>query len=166
LIISKKVVKVIASGSGSFIHGFTYSSHPVSVAAGRAVLNYMVQLNLVEAADSSREHSIATALREELGRLSELKAVGDVRGVGLLWAVEFVADRAAKTPFPASANFSGRVAQAAVARGLLVYPVQGCADGDSGDHILVAPPVVISQDQVGWAVEKLAEAIDEATVRP
>lgn len=166
LIISKKVVEVIASGSGSFIHGFTYSSHPISLAAGRAVLNYITQLNLVGAADSDREHSIASVLREELGKLSELKTVGDVRGVGLLWAVEFVADRAAKTPFPARANFSGRVAQAAVARGLLVYPVQGCADGDSGDHIVIAPPALISREQIKWAVEKLAEAIDEATVRP
>src|SRR5215470_1919450 len=105
VIAGKRVVDVIASGSGSFIHGFTYSSHPISLAAGRAVLNYMTQLKLVEAADSGREHSIAAVLREELGKLFELKSVGDVRGIGLLWAVEFVADRAAKAPFPASANF-------------------------------------------------------------
>jgi len=80
-----------------------------------------------------------------------------------LWAVEFVANRSTKTPFPIEANFAGRVAQAAVERGLLVYPVQGCADGDSGDHVLIAPPAVISEEQVGWACEQLGTAIEEVS---
>ena len=166
LIISKKVVDVIASGSGSFIHGFTYSSHPISLAAGRAVLNYIAQHRLVETADSETDGSIANTLRESLGRLLDLNAIGDVRGIGLLWAVEFVANRATKASFPTETNFCGRVAQAAIARGLLVYPVQGCVDGDSGDHILIAPPAVISKEQISSAVEQLVAAIEEASVRP
>src|SRR5262249_46344313 len=116
------------------------------------------------AADSDKD-VIANNLRESLGKLVQLPSVGDVRGIGLLWAVEFVANRTTKAPFVAELNFSGRVAQAAIARGLLVYPVQGCADGDSGDHILIAPPAVISQEQVSWAVEQLATAIDQSTAR-
>ncbi|PYV64733.1 MAG: aspartate aminotransferase family protein [Acidobacteria bacterium] len=166
LIISKKVVDVIASGSGSFIHGFTYSSHPISLAAGRAVLNHIAQHSLVETADSETDGSIAYTLRENLGRLLDLNAIGDVRGIGLLWAVEFVANRASKAPFPTETNFCGRVAQAAIARGLLVYPVQGCVDGDLGDHILIAPPAVISKEQISWAVEQLVAAVEEASVRP
>jgi len=165
LIISKKVVDVIASGSGSFIHGFTYSSHPISLAAGRAVLNQIVQHSLVETADSETDGSIANTLRENLGRMLDLNAVGDVRGIGLLWAVEFVSNRATKAPFPAEANFCGRVAQSAIGRGLLVYPVQGCVDGDLGDHILIAPPAVISSDQIKWACEQLGAAIEEASAR-
>jgi adenosylmethionine-8-amino-7-oxononanoate aminotransferase len=84
----------------------------------------------------------------------------------MLWAVEFVADKSSKAPFPAARNFAGCVAQAAVERGLLVYPVQGCADGDCGDHVLIAPPAVISEEQVGWACEQLADAIKEAAARP
>jgi len=163
LIISKKVVDVIASGSGSFIHGFTYSSHPISLAAGRAVLNYMRAHKLVEAANCDCTGSIASTLREHLTEMLGLNAVGDVRGIGLLWAVEFVANRATKDPFAIDVNFCGRVAQAAVARGLLVYPVQGCADGDSGDHVLIAPPAVISPDQVQWACQQLAAAIEETS---
>jgi len=166
LIISKKVVDVIASGSGSFIHGFTYSSHPISLAAGRAVLNHIAQHSLVETANSETDGSIAYTLRENLGRLLDLNAIGDVRGIGLLWAVEFVANRASKAPFPTETNFCGRVAQAAIARGLLVYPVQGCVDGDLGDHILIAPPAVISKEQISWAVEQLVAAVEEASVRP
>jgi adenosylmethionine-8-amino-7-oxononanoate aminotransferase len=166
LIISKKVVDVIASGSGSFIHGFTYSSHPISLAAGRAVLNQIAQHSLVETADSETDGSIANTLRENLGRLLDLNAIGDVRGIGLLWAVEFVANRATKAPFPTETNFCGRVAQAAIARGLLVYPVQGCVDGDLGDHILIAPPAVISKEQISWAVEQLVAAVEQDSVRP
>lgn len=69
VIISKKVVEAIATGSGSFIHGFTYSSHPISLAAGRAVLNYVKRVNLVEAANSDRTASIATALKQSLDQL-------------------------------------------------------------------------------------------------
>ena len=164
LIISKKVVDAIAFGSGSFIHGFTYGSHPVSLAAGRAVLQYILQHKLVEAADSDREGSIARLLKQNLVGLRVLNGVGDVRGIGLLWALEFVSNKSDKLPYEAGLNFSGRVAQAAVERGLLVYPVQGCADGDCGDHILIAPPAVISAEQVSWACEQLGAAIDEAAV--
>jgi adenosylmethionine-8-amino-7-oxononanoate aminotransferase len=164
VIMSKKVVDAISSGSGSFIHGFTYSSHPITLAAGRAVLEYMVRHSLVEAADSHREASIAYLLKEKLDSVRQLNSVGDVRGIGLLWAVEFVSNRASKAPYPAEVNFSGKVAQVALERGLLLYPVQGCADGDSGDHVLIAPPAVISQEQVSWACEQLAAAIEEAAV--
>ena len=166
VIISHDVVDAIATGTGSFIHGFTYSSHPISLAAGRAVLEQINRLQLVEAADSDRSGSTASNLELALGQLRTLPAVGDVRGIGLLWAVEFVANKDSKAPFAAGKNFAGAVAQAAVDRGLLVYPVQGCADGDSGDHILVAPPAIISSEQIAWAVEQLGAAITEASARP
>jgi adenosylmethionine-8-amino-7-oxononanoate aminotransferase len=164
VIMSKKVVDAIASGSGSFMHGFTYSSHPISLAAGRAVLKYISEHKLVEAADSDRPGTIARTLKENLAQLRMLNHVGEVRGLGLLWAIEFVSDTESRDSFPAEVNFSGQVAQAATERGLLVYPVQGCADGDCGDHVLIAPPAVISSDQVSWACEQLAAAIEEVSV--
>jgi adenosylmethionine-8-amino-7-oxononanoate aminotransferase len=162
VIVSKKVVDAIATGSGSFIHGFTYSSHPISLAAGRAVLNYITKMKLVEAADSDREATIAATLKQSLDQLRSLHSVGDVRGMGLLWAVEFVSNKSSKAPFPAEANFAGRVAEAASEQGLLVYPVQGCVDGNRGDHILIAPPAVITNSQIAEAIEHLASAIDRA----
>lgn len=164
VIISKKIVDAISSGSGSFIHGFTYSSHPISLAAGQAVLKYVLDHQLVQAADSARAGSIAHVLKQELARLSDLNSVGEVRGMGLLWAIEFVSDQATRAPYLAQANFCGKVAQSAVERGLLVYPVQGCADGDCGDHVLIAPPAIITPDQVSWACDQLAAAIDEAAI--
>lgn len=165
VIISKKIVEAISAGSGSFIHGFTYSSHPISLAAGRAVLKYISEHKLVDAADSGHEGTIAHHLQEKLGMLRSLECVGDVRGIGLLWGVEFVCDKARKVPYPANANFCNKVAQAAIERGLLVYPVQGCVDGDCGDHVLIAPPAVISPYQVSWACEQLAAAIEAAAVQ-
>jgi adenosylmethionine-8-amino-7-oxononanoate aminotransferase len=165
VIISKKVVDAIAAGSGSFIHGFTYSGHPISLATGRAVLNYMRRMKLVEVADSDRAGSVAAALKENLERLRGLNSVGDVRGIGLLWAVEFVSDKSAKAPFKVEANFAGRVAQSSADRGLLVYPVQGCIDGDRGDHVLIAPPAVISTTQITAAIDHLAAAIEETSAR-
>jgi hypothetical protein len=159
---SKRVVDAIASGSGTFLHGFTYNAHPISLAAGRAVLGYLCQQNLVEAADSSRAASAAAQFKKALENLRDEAAVGDVRGIGLLWAIEFVADKSSKRPFPPEQNFAGRVAAAAMKRGLLVYPMQGSVNGTSGDHLLLAPPSIIRSDEITWSIDQLSQSIREA----
>lgn len=163
VIASKRVVDAIASGSGAFLHGFTYNAHPISLAAGRAVLRHLRAKNLVEAADSSCPGTTAAQFKQALETLRAEEAVGDVRGIGLLWAVEFVSDKAGKRPFPPSQNFAGRVAAAALKRGLLVYPMQGSVDGISGDHVLLAPAAVITIDQIAWSIDQLVASIREAT---
>jgi adenosylmethionine-8-amino-7-oxononanoate aminotransferase len=162
VIASKKVVDAIAAGSGAFLHGFTYNAHPVSLAAGRAVLRHLQSKKLVEAADSSRAGTPAADFKQALEKLRNEEAVGDVRGIGLLWAVEFVTDKRTKKPFPPAQNFAGRVAASALKRGLLVYPMQGSVDGISGDHLLLAPPAVITPDQIAWSADQLSAAIREA----
>jgi adenosylmethionine-8-amino-7-oxononanoate aminotransferase len=164
VIASRKVVDAIATGSGAFLHGFTYNSHPISLAAGRAVLRYVLEHDLVKAADSESTASAATELKAALENLRDLPAVGDVRGIGLLWGIEFVADKKTKKPFAPELNFSGRVGQAAVKRGLMVYPMQGCVDGLAGDHLLIAPPAVMTSEQVQFAAEQLTAAIQEASI--
>jgi adenosylmethionine-8-amino-7-oxononanoate aminotransferase len=162
VIATKKVVDAIASGSGALLHGFTYNAHPIAMAAGQAVLAHVKRHQLVQAADSRRDGTTGANLGRALEALRELKAVGDVRGIGLLWGVEFVADKASKRAFPAELNFAGRVGLAAAKRGLVLYPMQGCVDGLAGDHLLIAPPAVITAEQVTWAVEQLSAAIEEA----
>jgi adenosylmethionine-8-amino-7-oxononanoate aminotransferase len=161
VIASKKVVDAIANGSGAFLHGFTYNAHPMSLAAGRAVLRYVQEKKLVEAADSNRAGTPAAHFKQALETLRSEDAVGDVRGIGLLWAVEFVADKASKRPFPHEQTFSARVGAAAMKRGLLVYPMQGSVDGAAGDHLLLAPPAIITSEQISWAVEELRATIAE-----
>jgi len=162
VIASKKVVDAIATGSGAFLHGFTYNAHPISLAAGRAVLRRLQSHKLVEAADPIGASTPAAHFKKGLETLLDLPTVGDVRGLGLLWAVELVAERKSKQPFPPERNFAGRVAAAALKRGLLVYPMQGCVDGISGDHLLLAPPAVLTREQIDWSVNQLLAAIAEA----
>jgi adenosylmethionine-8-amino-7-oxononanoate aminotransferase len=162
VIVSRKIVDAIAMGSGFVIHGFTYNSHPVSLAAGRAVLGILQRQRLVAQADSALPGSLANNLKSALTTLAEMDSVGEVRGIGLLWGIEFVADKSSKQPYAPELNFAGQVARAAMQRGLLVYPVQGCVDGTAGDHIMLAPPAVTTPEQLGWAVEQLGEAIAAA----
>jgi adenosylmethionine-8-amino-7-oxononanoate aminotransferase len=164
VIASQRVVDAIAAGSGAFLHGFTYNAHPISLAAGRAVLRYLQTKKLVEAANSSRAGSPASHFKQALESLRHEEAVGDVRGIGLLWAVEFVADKSRKRPFPPEQNFAGRVGAAAMKRGLLVYPMQGSVDGVSGDHLLLAPPAILTTEQIDSAAERLRAAVLEAVI--
>jgi adenosylmethionine-8-amino-7-oxononanoate aminotransferase len=165
VIASKKVVDAIATGSGSFLHGFTYNAHPISLAAGWGVLRYLKTHDLVRAADSQSEGTAARKLRTALDGLLDLPIVGDVRGIGLLLGVEFVADKKTKAPFAPEKNLAGRVGQAASQRGLLVYPMQGSVDGVCGDHVLLAPPAVISDEQIAWAVDQLRAAIMQGSAQ-
>lgn len=152
VIASKKVIDTIAAGSGAFLHGFTYNAHAISLAAGQAVLKILRSQNLIQAANSS-------PLLASLNELRDLKTVGDVRGIGLLMGIEFVADKSTKAPFPAQQNFAGKVAAACLEKGLLVYPMQGCVDGSAGDHLLIAPPAIITPEQIAWSTSQLREAI-------
>ncbi len=161
VIATKKVADAIATGSGAFLHGFTYNSHPISLAAGQAVLNVIQREQLVKRADGEHQNSAAVTMRTSLEKLKALPTVGDVRGIGLLWGIEFVVDKASKKPFPPETNFAGRVATAAIKQGLLVYPMQGCVDGIAGDHLLIAPPAAITREQIDWAVRQLGNAIEE-----
>lgn len=164
VIASKKVMDAIAGGSGAFLHGFTYNAHPISVAAGLAVLRYLKSHGLVQLADSAVENSAGRKLKTALEGLRECSVVGDVRGIGLLWGIEFVANKNTKQPFPPERNFAALVSQGATKRGVLVYPMQGCVDGHAGDHLLIAPPAMISEGQIGWTVGRLREAIKEAAL--
>ena len=163
VIASRKVVEAIADGSGALLHGFTYNAHPISLAAGRAVLQYLQKNRLVQAADDQQPGTPARQLREALVSLLDLPTVGDVRGIGLLLGVEFVADKKTKAPFDPKKNLAGLVGQAAAKRGLLVYPMQGCVDGIAGDHLLIAPPAILTKEQTTWAVDELQQSIREAS---
>jgi adenosylmethionine-8-amino-7-oxononanoate aminotransferase len=159
VIASRKVVEALENGSGNVVHGFTYNAHPLACAAGRAVLKKSRALGLASAADSGKAGGVGAEVKAALESLRDLPAVGDVRGLGLLWGVEFVADRASKAPFAAEKNLAGLVAAKCAERGVLVYPMQGCVDGNSGDHVLIAPPAVITKGEVEQAVAALREAV-------
>ncbi len=161
VIATKAVTDAIAQGSGLLLHGFTYNAHPISVSAGRAVLRHVLERKLIAAADSQISGSAAFNLKESLQSLLGLPSVGEVRGIGLLWGIEFVSEKASRHPYPPESNFAGRVAAAAARQGVMVYPMQGCVDGIRGDHLLIAPPAIITREEILFGARKLGEAIEE-----
>lgn len=154
VIVGPRVVEAIAQGSGAFQHGFTYQNHPVSMAAGNAVLDVLQEQDLFG--------RVPIASRELFAALEPLKQhshVGDVRGLGLLAGIEFVKDKATRAPFPRDENIAGKIFQAAMEEGVLTYPTQGCVDGVNGDHILLAPPFIISSEECDIAARAIADAM-------
>jgi adenosylmethionine-8-amino-7-oxononanoate aminotransferase len=151
---NRKVIDALTRGSKNFVHGFTYNGHPASCAAGRAVLDIVKKKDLV-----ARAKTLEAVMRTELKPLLDFDCIGDVRGIGLLWGVEFVADKRTKQPFPAGLNFAAKVAAECAQRGVLVYPMQGTVDGYSGDHLLLAPPAIITEAQIAECAKAIKDSV-------
>ncbi len=148
-----------AVADSGFIHGFTFSHHGGGAAAGLEVLKIIEEEALVEAATSQGE-KLRSGLQEAIG---DHPHVGDIRGIGLMVAVEFVADRATDEPFAASRGVTDLVLKAALAQDLLLYPVRGGADGINGDAVLLGPPLSISDEEVFQVVERLASSLERVS---
>ncbi|MBI1737701.1 MAG: aspartate aminotransferase family protein [Acidobacteria bacterium] len=151
----EKIWRAIEAGPGSLDHGFTYQGHPPSLAAGLAVQRYLEKHNLVERSRQRGEY-----LAKKLEGLRALPCVGDVRGKGMLQTVEFVADKASKSPFAKDFSFNFRLFENMQARGVMVYPMRGTVE-DGGDHVLIAPPYVIEEAQIDFLAEQMAQALEE-----
>jgi adenosylmethionine-8-amino-7-oxononanoate aminotransferase len=154
VLVSARVVEAFERGSGAFMHGFTYQSHPVCVSAGNAVFDYLETHKLFE-----RVNPAAKNLRDALSALLSHPHVGDIRGLGLLLGVEFLKGKSSREPFPKSDNIAEEIRQAALAEGVLTYPTQGCVDGQRGDHILLAPPFAISPEESALIARALKTAL-------
>ena len=154
VLVAPHVVEAFERGSGAFQHGFTYQAHPVSVAAGNAVLDFLESHKLF-----ARVSSAGATLREALQPLLQHRNVGEIRGLGLLLGIEFVRDKASREPFAREENIAERIRQAAFAEGVLTYPTQGCVDGMRGDHILLAPPFTISEEESSIIANALHAAV-------
>jgi len=160
MLASDKIYQTVAQGSGYFLHGHTYMGHPVACAAALAVTRKILDENLLSQVVQRGKYLHAT-LTDVLG---EHPNVGDIRGLGLFQGLELVADRPSKAPLPPSLGTAGKVKKAAFEAGLICYPMAGTIDGVQGDHILLAPPFIISEAQIDELVAKLAQSINEALV--
>ena len=161
VMVGPRVVEAFERGSGAFQHGFTYQNHPVSMAAGNAVLDI-----LEEQALFARVPAASRALFAALEPLKEHRHVADVRGLGLLAGIEFVKDKAARTPFAREENIAGKIFQSAMEQGVLTYPTQGCVDGIDGDHLLLAPPYIITEEECNIAARAIAAAMKKVFPAP
>jgi hypothetical protein len=150
-------VETIRQAHGDFNHGGTFSHHAVGAAAALATMDYLEEHDLVARAAAQGDH-LGRALRTAL---AEVPAVGDVRGMGMLWAVEFVADRGSKAPFPPEQHFADRVCARCMELGVLLYPGHGSVDGRRGDHLMVAPPFIATEAEIDLIVDTLRQAVVE-----
>jgi adenosylmethionine-8-amino-7-oxononanoate aminotransferase len=114
------------------------------------VLDYLERQRLFQ-----RVPRAAAKLREAVAPLTDHPHVGEIRGLGLLMGIEFVKDKKTREPFPKEAKVAEMVKQAALQKNVLTYPSQGCVDGLCGDHILLAPPFVISDEECSQIAQAL-----------
>ncbi|KAK4146183.1 pyridoxal phosphate-dependent transferase [Dichotomopilus funicola] len=160
LLVGRKVAGAMERDGGGrvFTHGHTYQNHPVVAAAALVVQRAVEREGLLENVRVQGE-LLGRLLRERLGSHPN---VGDIRGKGLFWGVEFVKDRVTKEPFEPGLGIAERVHKVAVGGfRVLVYHGQGCAGGGRGDHIMIMPAYTISERLVGEIVERVAGAVEE-----
>jgi adenosylmethionine-8-amino-7-oxononanoate aminotransferase len=158
VLVQSRIVEAMRAGSGLFQHGHTYIGHAVACAAALAVQQVVERDGLLARVRELGAY-MARRLRASLG---DHPHVGDIRGRGLFWGLELVAERPGKRWFDPTLKLHARVKAEAFARGLLVYPMGGTVDGRVGDHVLLAPPFIVTQADIDEIVERLAAALDAA----
>ena len=153
-----RIVDAMQQGSGFFQHGHTYLGHAIACAASLAVQDVIRRDGLLARV---REQGAGLAQRLEQA-LGDHPYVGDIRGRGLFMGIELVQDRATKQTFDPALTLHARIKREAMAQGLMVYPMGGTIDGRHGDHVLLAPPFIISDDELDQLTERLTRAVDTA----
>jgi len=157
MLCTAEIHDAIRDGSGFFQHGHTYLAHPVATAAGLAVMTAIQEHGLLQAVQTQGA-VLMTALEQRFGQHPN---IGDIRGRGLFQGLEIVEDRDTKQPFDPARHLAPAIKTAAFEAGLICYPMQGTRDGVHGDHILLAPPYIISEPEITELVDKLGTTIDK-----
>ena len=158
MLCSNEIVARLHRGSSAFQHGHTYLAHATACAAALAVQQTIEEENLLENVRNMGSE-FEQALISQFGKHP---AVGDIRGRGLFWGLELVADRASKEPFDPALRIDQAIKHQAMEHGLMCFPGSGTIDGTRGNHIMLAPPYIIQPDQIQEIVARLAQALDAA----
>lgn len=157
VIARESIVAALKSGSGLFQHGHTYMGHATACAAALAVQQVLVEEKLIE-----RVQRLSPVLEKLLKtHLSNLPYVGDIRGRGLFWGVELVQDKASKKTFDPALRLNAKIKSTAMDLGLMIYPNGGTVDGRHGDHILIAPPFICTEEDLALLVDRLTNAVTQ-----
>jgi adenosylmethionine-8-amino-7-oxononanoate aminotransferase len=154
LLIHKRVVDVLRDGTGSFCHGQTYQAHPIACAATLCVQKIIQRDGLIETC-AQRGNFLESLLKKTF---SNAKFVGDIRGRGLFWGMEFVQDKNTRQPFAPKMAVGWRYMSMAFELGVAVYPGMFTIDGTKGDHVLLAPPYNVTESELRDIVEVMKRA--------
>ncbi|KAH7212268.1 pyridoxal phosphate-dependent transferase [Fusarium oxysporum] len=157
LLVGNKVADALANGSGAFSHSQTYQGHPVACAAAYAVQTVMKEDNMLQNVQDTGK-VLGEKLKE---RLAGHKNVGDVRGRGLYWGLEFVRNKETKEPFDLSEQIAGKLHKAGLGadHGISLIPSTGCLDGVRGDMVIVSPPFTITKEEIDLLVDKVEKVV-------
>jgi adenosylmethionine-8-amino-7-oxononanoate aminotransferase len=156
MLCSKNIYNRLGKGSGFFQHGHTYMGHPVACAAALAVLKAILNRKLLSSI-KSKSNQLFNCLETKLGHHPN---IGDIRGRGLFIGIEIVKNIETKKPFDPNLKVAASIKHAAFEAGLICYPMSGTRDGKWGDHILLAPPFIINENQIIELVNKLSISIE------
>jgi adenosylmethionine-8-amino-7-oxononanoate aminotransferase len=153
--VAKNSIVEAVLDDGGFIHGFTYAGNPLACAAGVAVLEEIERQGMMANAEA-----VGAKLMARLkGLMNRYPMIGDVRGKGMLLAFELVADRTTMEPLPAALGAHDGLVETAYRNGLILYSRRS-RGGYSGDHFLVAPPMITTEEQVDELIELLTATLD------
>lgn len=153
---NEKVISVIETGSGTLWNGHTYMSHAVACAGALAVLKVIEEDQLLGSVRAQ-----GAKLKKMLDHtFADHPNIGDIRGRGLFWGLEIVKNKDTKEPFPSELNLAGKIKSDILEHGMLSYPSQGCVDGKAGDHILLAPPYMVTDDELDIIVETTKKCLN------
>jgi adenosylmethionine-8-amino-7-oxononanoate aminotransferase len=155
-LVGRHIYDAIVSGSGFFQHGHTYLGHAAACAGALAVQQRLHDGGLLARVVPMGER-LERKLRKAFG---EHPQVGDIRGRGLFWGIELVADRGSKRPFDPKLRVHARLKKEALKAGLMCYPMGGTLDGVQGDHVLLAPPFILEEAHLEELVARLSHALD------
>jgi adenosylmethionine-8-amino-7-oxononanoate aminotransferase len=158
--VSNDICTLFQEKEAEFQHLYTFSAHPISCAVGNEVMRIIEEENLIE-----RAEQMGNYLHESLLQLLDLPMVGDIRGKGMLWAIEFVKDKDTKEPFPKEKNVKMDLIMQCMMKGVFFYPGYYENENGSGDHIMVAPPFIITEEQIDECVGILRETLEESKDR-
>jgi adenosylmethionine-8-amino-7-oxononanoate aminotransferase len=156
VIVKNEIHRTLQGGLGVFVHGHTYNQNPLSCAIASAVVDYLLKNDLI-----SRCEKIGETFIRSLQSLKHYDFVGDVRGKGLFVGIEFVKNKKTKEPFDPKLRLNVLIGNRAFEKGLITYPGGGGADGIRGDHLLLAPPFIITEEEIDKMVSILDETFAE-----
>ncbi|KAH7159497.1 pyridoxal phosphate-dependent transferase [Dactylonectria estremocensis] len=159
VLVNSSLVDSFQRSGKAFAHGQTYMAHPLAAAAALKVQTVIQRDNLV-----SHVRDMGNYLGNMLKRaLLQHPYVGDIRGRGLFWTVEFVADKQTKVPFPSSLNLSGLLHSRGMSKGyeIALFNAGGTYDGYAGDHFLVCPPYIVSEADIDEIVSRIERVVDD-----
>ncbi|MFT5585694.1 MAG: adenosylmethionine-8-amino-7-oxononanoate aminotransferase [Cognaticolwellia sp.] len=157
ILVHDNVAEVLRASGNPFFSGQTYSCTPLAAAVGLAVLDEIEDHGLVE-----RAATVGAYLKDRLeSRLLDLPCVGEVRGLGMFLGVEFVQNKDTKEPWPDALRFSKRVEAAALGHGLVTLGARGCVDRVHGDHMLISPPLILTESQADTIADGLRAACED-----